>query len=224
MMLLGAACQATMPAASTPTVEATSTAQNTPETTVTSETIAHWEQVSVNGIQLAIEIPRGWDVQRTDDGLLIAEYFSTIESGVTAKGMQIHLFVKSLDGFKLPASSDANVAWAVLEQIIDKPEYIGNALVSAPAGFEWDGHDAAYYLLNNNDGNLSVLVAVALLSPKRLIVCNFSSPTQQASGIRAMLPQILSSLTINGVSMDITDLHNLPDPLNFPEAEATQLP
>src|SRR5688572_4328051 len=203
IILLGAACQDMIPAASAPTVEATSTAPNTPETTATTETIAHWEQVAVNGVQLAIEIPRGWDVQRTGDGLLIAEYFSTIESGVMAKGMQIHLFVHSLDGFRLPDSNNTNVAWAVLEQIIDKPEYIGNALVSAPTGFEWDGHDAAYYLLNNNDGNLSVLVAVALLSPKRLVVCNFSSPTQQADGIRAMLPQILSSLTINGVSMDI---------------------
>src|SRR5688572_26610222 len=93
MMLLGAACQTTLPAASTPTVEATSTAQNTPETTATTETIAHWEQVPVNGVQLAIEIPHGWDFQRTGDGLLIAEYFSTIESGTTPKGMQIHLFV-----------------------------------------------------------------------------------------------------------------------------------
>jgi hypothetical protein len=210
--------------ASTPTVEATSTAQNTPEATVTTENVAQWEQVAVNGVQLAIEIPHGWDVQRTGDGLLIAEYFSTIEAGTMPKGMQIHLFVHSLDGFKLPDSHDTNVAWAVLEQIIDKPEYIGNASVSAPTGFEWDGHDAAYYLLNNNDGNLSVLVAVALLSPKRLVVCNFSSPAQQADGIRAMLPQILSSLTIDGVRMDIAALHNLPDPLHFPEADAADAP
>jgi hypothetical protein len=224
MILLGAACQASLPTASTPTVEPTATAQNTPETTPTVETSPHWEEVGVSGVQLGIEIPPGWDVQRTGDGLLIAEYFSTIESGTMPKGMQIHLFVHSLDGFKLPDSRNTNVAWAVLEQIVDKPEYIGNALVSAPTGFDWDGHDAAYYLLNNNDGNLSVLVAVALLSPKRLVVCNFSSPTQQAVGIRAMLPQILSSLTINGVSMDIAALHNLPDPLEFPEAEAIQLP
>ena len=53
-----------VPAASTPTVEATLTAQNTPETTTAVETSPQREEVGVNGVQLAIEVPPGWDVSR----------------------------------------------------------------------------------------------------------------------------------------------------------------
>ncbi|MBZ0286421.1 MAG: hypothetical protein K8I30_02320, partial [Anaerolineae bacterium] len=111
--------------------------------------------------------------------------------------------------------------WAALEQISKKREYIGKALVSAPAGFEWDGQDAAYYLLNDGDGNLSVLIAIAISAPQRLVVCRFSSPAKQAGQIRAMLPEVLGSLRINGTSMNMDALDGLPDPLHFPYAETT---
>jgi hypothetical protein len=210
-----------MNAAVTPTLDPTSTAESTPEVTPAAAYQADWEQVEVNGVRLRIEIPRGWVVQKTDEGLLIAERFGRMETVSTMPGMQIHLFVHSLDGFDLPDADDANVAWAVLEQVIQKPSYIGDAKVSKPKGFDWGGQDAAYYLLNDGDGSLSILVAVVIASPKRLIVCNFSSPIRQADEIRTMLPEVLSKLTINGVALDMAALDNLPDPLPFPEAEAT---
>ena len=220
MVLMGtAACQSMLHAATTPTVDPTSTAERTPEATPTTNKTTAWEQVNVSGIQLGIEIPSGWEAQKTDDGLLIAEHFGTMESDPA--GMQIYLFVHSLDGFELPGESDANIAWAALEQISKKREYIGKALVSAPAGFEWDGQDAAYYLLNDGDGNLSVLIAIAISTPQRLVVCRFSSPAWQADQIRDMLPEVLGTLSINGITMDMDALYGLPDPLQFPQAETT---
>jgi hypothetical protein len=138
--------------------------------------------------------------------------------------MLMYLFVHSLDGFKLSQSTDANVAWEALEQISKKREYIGDALVSAPAGFQWDGQDAAYYLLNDGDGNLSVLLAIAIATPQRLVVCRFSSPALQADQIRLLLPQMLGTLSINGITMDMDALDGLPDPLQFPDADTTTTP
>lgn len=112
----------------------------------------------------------------------------------------------------------------MLKQIIEKPYLIGHARVSEPAGFEWDGHDAAYYLLNDGEGNRSVLLAFALQRPQRLVVCNFSSPAADAHNIRAMLPSVLSSLTINGTSMDISAINSLPDPLDFPGEDESPTP
>jgi hypothetical protein len=206
-------------------VESTPTPEIAPE--VTASVAVHtptWEEVEVNDVRLGIEIPAGWEAEQTEEGLLLAEHFSTMEYGTAIQGLQIHLFVHALDGYNLPVSADANIAWAVLEQIIKKKDIIGEALVSEPMGFEWDGHDAAYYLLNDGDGNLSVLMAVAIPAPKRLVVCNFSSPVEQAYEIREMLPEILSSLMINGVAMDIAALHNLPDPLRFPESRPHTTP
>jgi hypothetical protein len=223
VVLMGTtACQSALSIDSTPTVEPTATTEQMPESTPTTDKTTAWEQVDVKGVRLGIEIPDGWEAQETDDGLLIAEHFGTIESN--SAGMLIYLFVHSLDGFQLPASSDANVAWSALEQISKKREYIGKALVSAPAGFEWDGQDAAYYLLNDGDGNLSVLIAIAISTPQRLVVCRFSSPALRADQIRLMLPELLGTLSINGVTMNMDALHDLPDPLKFPQAETTPSP
>ncbi|MEO8608479.1 MAG: hypothetical protein ABI690_11380 [Chloroflexota bacterium] len=220
VVLMGtAACQSALSSATTPTVEPTSTVERTPESTPKNSTTSDWEQVDVKGVRLGIQIPDGWEAQETDDGVLIAEHFGTIESN--SAGMMIYLFVHSLDGFQLPASTHANIAWAALEQISKQREYIGDALVSAPAGFDWNGQDAAYYLLNDGDGNLSMLIAVALSAPQRLVVCRFISPASQADKIRAMLPDVLGTLSINGITMDMDALHELPDPLQFPQAEST---
>jgi hypothetical protein len=219
IVVLGtAACQELSTGAVTPTAAPTATPESTPDETPIPETTADWEQIEVNGVQLGIEIPYGWEVHQTDVGLLIAEHFATMESGTANEGMEIYLFVHSLDYLEIPTSDNDNVAWAALEQISKKRDYIGDALVSAPMGFQWDGHDAAYYLLNDNDVNFAILVAVALKTPRRLVVCRFSSPAAQASGIRLMLPEILSTLTINGLMMDISALRDLPDPLQFPKS------
>jgi hypothetical protein len=223
VVLIGmAACQSALSPAATPTVEPTSTAERTPEATPITGNTNAWEQVDVRGVRLGIQIPDGWEAQKTDDGVLIAEHFGTIESN--SDGMLIYLFVHSLDGFQLPASTTANVAWAALEQISKKREYIGDALVSAPAGFDWNGQDAAYYLLNDGDGNLSMLIAVAISTPQRLVVCRFISPASQADQIRDLLPVVLGTLSINGITMDMDALHDLPNPLHFPQAETTPVP
>ncbi len=223
VVLIGtAACQSATSPAATSTIKPTSTVERTPESTPITSNSSGWEQVDVKGVRLGIEIPDGWEAKETDDGVLIAEHFGTMESN--SAGMLIYLFVHSLDGFQLPASTTANVAWAALNQISQKREYIGDALVSAPAGFQWDGQDAAYYLLNDGDGNLSMLLAIAIATPQRLVVCRFSSPASQADQIRAMLPDVLGTLSINGITMDMDALHDLPNPLQFPQAETTPVP
>lgn len=193
--------------------ELSSTAAPTAEAT---EAVGWQEEVDADGVTLGLWIPAGWEMQETGDGLLLAEDFATIESGLQMKGMQVHLFVRSINSFR-HAPDTKNVAWAVLKEIIRDPDYIGEATASQPVGFDWDGHDAAYYLLNDEDGNRSILMAVALKTPEKLIVCNFTAPGNQSQHIRTMLPTILSSLTINGVALDISPLHGLPDPLVFPD-------
>jgi len=220
-----AACQTVSSAIPTPTVERTATTAVTPEATpeVTTYTPT-WKEVEVKDVRLGIEIPPGWQAKQTNGGLLMAERFGTMEDGAAILGLQINLFVHALDNYQLPVSTDTNVAWAVLEQIITKKEYIGDAVVSEPTGFDWDGYDAAYYLLNDSNGNLSVLLAVAIPTPKRLVVSNFSAPAVQAPEIRDMLPEILSTLKINGVSLDTAALRALPDPLPFPNARPRSTP
>jgi hypothetical protein len=205
-VLAAAACRETQP---TPTLTATPT----PQPTATEEAyIDDYVEVESNGVRLGISVPWGWKAHKTPVGLMMTEHYTS----APIAGMEVHIFVHTLTGFDLPTGNDANIALAVLTQIIHDPQYLGRAAVSEPKGFDWDGHNAAYYLLNTGDGNVTMLVAVIIQKPQRLIVCNISSPDERSQSIRVMLPTLLATLTINGVVMDTAAVNALPVPLVFP--------
>jgi hypothetical protein len=205
-LLLPAACQTIQVTTESATITLTPTA-------IASEKRIEYE---FDGMTLSVEVPAGWEWKTTDKGLVMAEHFAPMEVGSALMGVQAHLFFHSLDGFDLPPSAESNSARAVLEQIVARPSYIGESSVSAPEGFTWAEHDAAYYLANNGDGNLSMLLALVVTQPPRLVVCNISSPEGKAGSIRAMLPRLLGTLAINGQPLQAAALDGLPDPFAFP--------
>jgi hypothetical protein len=205
-LLATAACRETQPP---PTV----TAPPTPQPTATEEVHNDdFVEVESDGVRLGISVPWGWKAHRSAVGLVMTEGYTSAQ----IVGMEVHIFVHTLSGFNLPTGHNDNTALAVLTQIIHDPQYLGRAAVSEPKGFDWDGHDAAYYLLNTGDGNVTMLVAVTIQTPQRLVVCNISSPNERSQSIRVMLPTLLATLTINGVVMDPAAVNALPVPLVFP--------
>lgn len=205
-----AACQSPPTASETPILAPTETpgpTRSAEPTTIESE---------LNGVQVGVSVPAGWEWRQTDEGLLVSERFASMEWGSTLLGVQAYFFVRALNEFDVPEEEDHNIAWVVLKQIIEMPKYIGKSSVSEPYGFTWDGHDAAYYLLNNGNGNVTMLMAITMHSNDKLVICNVSSPMEKASSIRVSLPQLLGTLTIDGVRMNAAAVDGLPDPLEFP--------
>jgi hypothetical protein len=209
LALAAAGCQGSPP---TPTVAPTR--QPTPTEEVTNIATSGDTEITIKGVRLGIQVPVGWEVQNTEDGLLMAEHFGPMDSGTMVYGMQIHLFVHTMTDGQV---SGKNIAWSALKAITTQPSYIGKARVSEPKGFDWDNHDAAYYLVNNGDGNLMLVIGVALADSKRMVVCNVTSRVEKVSRIRTLVPQVLRSLTVDGTPMEPDDLMGaLPDPLVFP--------
>lgn len=201
MLLLMAACQS-----AAPTETSTETIPNSSE--------PQWLETQMNGVSLGMWKPRGWETD-VSDGLVLAEH-TISTSGSIESGMLIYVFVPPVDDFHV-AAGDSNFAWAVLNQVVKMPSHTGNDVsFSQPASFEWDAHDAAYYLLTTGDGVRAVVLALALPGESKVVVCNISVPMAQADRIRAMIPRILDGLTINGMALDGTALDRLPDPLPFP--------
>lgn len=174
-----------------------------------------WVMHESNGVTLSIQIPEGWQSYRTDDGIVLTEHIGTAETAGHLQGILMYVFVPRMDIFELPESDDVNLAWAVLKQVVHNPDYVGRALASEPQAFEWDHHDAAYYLLNNRDGTLTVLLAMSL-PQRQLLVSHISVPESHAARLRPLLPNLLATLTVNGERVDSADLERLPDPLVFP--------
>ncbi|MCB9453115.1 MAG: hypothetical protein H6672_16910 [Anaerolineaceae bacterium] len=206
-----AACQTAYLSNNTP--EGTATLSETAQVRSTSN---EWAELASDGVRLRLKVPSGWQARSMDDGILIAQEFSTMFADDNQiKGIQMHLFVHYLEEFDLPAN-DPNIAESVLNQIVQIPEYVGRAAVSVPRGFHWDQYDAAYYLLNSGDGTITMLLALIVEDPPRMIVCNINAPLDKAAHIRMSLPLVFGDFTINGQQVDVSALYRLPFPLEFP--------
>jgi hypothetical protein len=168
-------------------------------------------------IGLKIKIPYGWETYNTESGIVLTEHMGNPETGGVLEGILIYIFIPPhMTDIRVHNSESENIAWQMLKQIISKREYIGDALVSEPVAFDWDHHDAAYYLLNNRDGTVTLLLAMGLADDQHLVVSHISLPQIQANRLRPLLPELLGSLTIDDIPVDVTALNHLPDPLIFP--------
>jgi len=177
---------------------------------------ADWSQHDSGDIQLRIRVPDGWQTYHTDAGIVLAEHMGSADSGGQLEGILIHIFVPDMRDFDMPDDEDVNLAWWVLNQVAHDPEHVGTALVSEPVAFEWDHHDAAYYLLNNNDNTVTLLLALGLPDSNKMVVCHVSAPVTHADRVRPLLPDLLDTLTVNDIALDASALDHLPDPLDFP--------
>lgn len=181
---------------------------------------AAWMETEMNGVRLGMRMPKGWAAD-AEHGLLLAEHTTSTETGDVEVTVLIHCFVPLLDNFDLPDEATENMALVVLAQAITMPTMIGqNVLVSDPLSFDWDGRDAAYYLLSGMDGSKTIVLAVETVPQRSLVVVNVSMPASEESRVREMLPEVLDGLRINGVTLDGHALDNLPDPLPFPVHES----
>ena len=186
----------------------------------TSARAQQWTRHMDGEVSLSIAVPDGWETYNTTGGIVLNEYMGSGVPGTPLRGFLVHIFVPHLDDVRLPSDSDqSNAAWFVLKQVIRNKKYVGDALVSEPVAFHWDQHDAAYYLLNNRNRTVTMLLALMLPDRSNLVVCHVSVPENQAHRIRSLLPALLETLTIDGSQVDVSALHNLPDPLMFPVEE-----
>lgn len=185
------------------------------EIAVADKTADRWARHTEGDIRLSIAVPAGWESYNTGAGIVLNEHMGTGTPDQPLRGFLIHIFVPNMGNFRLPEDGE-NLAWYVLMQVVKDPAYVGNAVVSAPMAFEWDQHDAAYYLLDNQDGTVTMLLALGLADHTMLVVSHVSVPVDQSSRIPDLLPDLLNSLTIDGVMIDASALRELPASLNFP--------
>lgn len=200
------ACEGGNESNETPVVTAESTSS------VTAKNIS----ANLSGVEIALRIPPGWNGRKMDNGILIAEQRGSIHNIGKLMGMQVYVFVQSIDKFPPSIRSDAHPARSILEQVVSEPAMVGNSAVSIPQAFTWDGNDAAYYLLNDTNQNVSLIVAVVLANQSQLVAINISCPSSQADSVRKELPDLLDDLWVNNILMSTAVIDALPDPLIFP--------
>jgi len=201
MLIALAACQTGTGA--TPTLELT--ASPTPDEVT---------QVSADGVTLAIQAPRGWQSVPNEYGILLAEHTELYGNGAP-NGILVYIFVPEMKDMGV-ADNDDNLALAVLDHVTKLPAYVGESTVTTAAPMQLGPHNAAYYLLSDDDDNRTFVLALTDPTTEKIVVCNISSTRRDSARIRSVLPIVLANLTIGGQAVDLEGLDALPDPLVFP--------
>jgi hypothetical protein len=190
------------------------TVPRTPHNTTQTSTIS----LTVDDVELSIERPAEWQFYATDYGIVLAEALGSVATDGRLAGLLAHIFVPPLNDVDLLISDAENLAWAILSEIVRQPEYVGSALVSEPVAFTWSGHSAAYYLVDNEEGHLTIVIGVTPADSARLVACSISAPVDQSQRMRESLAGLLDHLRINGAALDGSELEAaLPPVLEFPQ-------
>lgn len=190
----------------------------TPVPTISNTPTMPAKNISANlsGVQIAMRVPAGWNSRKMDNGILIAEQRGSIHNLGKLLGMQVFVFVHSTNNFPASVRTSPHPARNILQQVVSQPALMGKSIVTIPQAFIWDGNDAAYYLLNDGNQNVSLVVAVVLANQSQIVAINISCPESQSASMRAALPDLLDDLSVNDVLMSTALVDALPDPLVFP--------
>lgn len=178
--------------------------------------------LTIGEISLTLPYPQNWESYTTEYGIVLAEYLGSVATEGQLSGILIHLFVPPLDGFNLTVSEESNRALVILREILTHPDYVGDATVSEPYPFMWDDWECAYYLMDNGEGNLTIVIGILDPVVNKLVTVSVSAPLSDEAQIRASLPHLLDNLAINNhvLSGDVLE-RVLPNPLVFPRHTET---
>lgn len=188
-----------------------------PTSTPTTDRTLEIVNLSLNDIALTLPYPSNWESYTTQYGVVLAEYLGSVATEGQLGGILIHLFVPPLDGVDLPISDNDNRALNILTKILAYPDYVGDATVSTPLPFMWDNFECAYYLMDNGEGNLTIVIGIFDPQTNHLVTVSMSAPQDQQARVRAMLPILLDGLVINDYTLSGVVLDDiLPNPLIFP--------
>jgi len=179
-----------------------------------------WLETEADGVRLGLWKPAGWAAD-TRDGLILAERVRPAPNSPSElpHGVVVNFFFPELSHFET-GSDPSNHAVSVMEQALALPNVVeGTIGYTSPQGFDWHGHEAAYYLLCGSGAVRTVVIGVFLPDRHKLLVINVSMVDSQVDEVRASLPTLFAGFMIDGIEMGGAALDILPEPLDFPGAD-----
>ena len=175
------------------------------------------EQLSIqkNGVSVTMETLPGWSAYTTaKHQLVLSEHAQPVAEDGLYHGISMHIWLPEMQ--QPVTGGTSNTLSDMLRRIIQTTRTGTQAAISDPQTFEWAGNEAAYYLLNNGDDNVSMILAVRLPDNHGYLALNASTSLQDSSRLPEMLPDVLASLRVNDVALGNDGLDRLPQVLSVP--------
>lgn len=214
LLLVTSACQPDMPGdIGTPAPQATASVEATNQ-----------EQSVVltsDNFTMRMARPEAWESFTTEYGVVMGEAFGSVATGGELKGVMAYVFASPLSEFDINVANleNENFAHVIQSRIVADPSYVGKSVTTAPVSFEWDGRDASYYLVRDDELGINTMVLAMLIDESQvLLTMTISAPFNHSDRIREALPEMLREFEINNSTIAGNPLDLLPDPLIFPAA------
>lgn len=173
-------------------------------------------QTMMNGHVVEVVTVSGWEALVAQNSVILAERGQSMTERLSDGSMSVRVFMPNVDGLPLPPTDNRAVGF--LQYIVQQPNIIGNASITAPTGFVWDGYDAAYYTLDSGGELVTMLLAVHVHTDEWLVF-NINIPRDRRNQLHAMLPDVLHHIQINDNALAGSGLLSLPNPLTFPDTQ-----
>lgn len=187
------------------------TDQTTPTPAPESTSGTRQIQATIGGVTLGVDLLPGWEAYIDNSHFTVVEKQPVMSAGALS-GIVVNFWVPEPS---LVSEQDDLTVADVLGNVVKTLES-SNVAASEPQPFDWHGHDAAYYVLNSGDGNLTLVVAMMASDETGMIAMNISAPADHNHRLMDLLPVLFNNFSINGKVLSPEAFHNMPDELTVP--------
>lgn len=169
----------------------------------------------IGGVMIGVDLLPGWEAFIDNRHVTLVEKPTEItDSADTAlTGTVVNFWMPSLT---LETDEAPPAVSHLLSDHLDQSNLHETAEVSTPSPFVWEGHDAAYYMLNTGDGNLTLVVAVMISPEIGMMAVNITGPMAHREQIMNLLPVLFANFSINGKSFDPAVFEDWADRAAYP--------
>lgn len=159
-----------------------------------------WIVADINGVDLGVWLPAGWQYDVTG-GLTLIEHMGSIDTGAPAQTITLYFFVPELDGILGRDEEHDNLAYAALNEVAGSRDRIGSAEVTRPVEASWGEVEAAYYTYTAPQDMRGWVLAFTVPNDDQILVANVTAPQTEIIRLRAILPPLLNDLRVNRVRL-----------------------
>lgn len=154
--------------------------------------------LTVNDIEIRIKKPAGWWAYPEAQHLLLMEKDPVMKADGTLTGMVVNIW--------LPQVQPGMSAEDMLRQVLADPDIAEQVESTPPRAFTWNQLDAACYLLDSGDGNLTLVIAVVVPEQKGMVAINITVPAEAIDRMHPLLAILFEEFTINNVLLNSDEL------------------
>jgi hypothetical protein len=163
---------------------------------------------------LSVTTPPQWTGILDSKHIILTQSSAPLNSDGTLNGVIINIWLP--DKTEIVGDVVATKTSDLLQQITNRPSYVGTATTTDPQAFVWQDYDGAYYALNNGDGNVTLVLALSMPDSRQLIAFNLSTNADTSKLLLPTFAQALPHIRINDISLTSSLVESLPPSVEFP--------